>query len=57
MIRHKGSYGYHKGLWEIAPWDEDREFIGMTYMEWSDDVRGHLNDPEVDRILRQIKEI
>tara|TARA_Y100001937_G_scaffold110238_1_gene155623 strand:+ start:787 stop:1044 length:258 start_codon:yes stop_codon:yes gene_type:complete len=57
VIRHKGSYGYQKGLWEVAPWDEDRQFIGMTYMEWSDDVKGHLNDPEVDRILRQIKNL
>ena len=57
VIRHKGSYGYHKGLWEVAPLDENKEFIGMSYLDWSDDVQGHLNDPEVDRILRQIKEI
>ena len=62
VICHDGSYGgpYKKnGLnrWEIAPWDEDKEFIGVNMLEWNDDVRGHLNDPEVDRILRRIQQL
>ena len=57
VIKHKGSYGYQKGLWEVAPLDENKEFIGMSYLDWNDDVKGHLNDPEVDRILRRIEQL
>jgi hypothetical protein len=58
VIRHKGSYGGDKGLWEIAPWrDDNNEFIGQNGLGWNDDVKGHLNDPEVDQILRQISQL
>ncbi len=57
VVRHEGSYGYADGKWEIAPWDSDKEFIGMTYLDWSDDVKGYLNDPEVDRILRLVQQL
>ena len=54
VIKHKGSYGYSKGLWELAVLNEGE----LCYdTEITNDVIGHLNDPEVDRILRQIKEI
>lgn len=51
VIRHKGSYGYQKGLWELAVL-----FGGeLCYdTEITDDVIGHLNDPEVDQLLRRI---
>ena len=60
VICHDGSYGgpYKKNgpnKWEIAALDEDKDFIGRTYLNWSDDVKGHLNDPETDRILRIIQ--
>lgn len=57
VVKHNMSYGHKAGLWEIAPWDEAHNFIGVTMLEWLDDVKGYLNDPEVDKILRQVKEL
>tara|TARA_B100000927_G_scaffold201834_1_gene163443 strand:- start:3056 stop:3304 length:249 start_codon:yes stop_codon:yes gene_type:complete len=54
VIKHKGSYGYQKGLWELAVLHNGK----LCYdTEITDDVIGHLNDPEVDRLLRMIKEL
>ena len=54
VIRHKGSYGYSKGLWELAVLEGDE----LCYdTEITDDVIGHLNDPEVDRLLRRIQQL
>ena len=54
VIRHKGSYGYSKGLWELAVLEGDE----LCYdTEITDDVIGHLNDPEVDRLLRRIQHL
>ena len=51
VVKHKGSYGYQKGLWELAVLFEGE----LCYdTEITGDVIGHLNDPEVDNILRQI---
>ena len=51
VIKHKGSYGYDKGLWELAVLHEGE----LCYdTEITGDVIGHLNDPEVDNILGQI---
>ena len=51
VIKHKGSYGYDKGLWELAVLHEGE----LCYdTEITGDVIGHLNDPEVDNILAQI---
>jgi hypothetical protein len=51
VVKHKGSYGYAQGLWELAVL-----FNGeLCYdTEITSDVIGHLNDPEVDNILGQI---
>ena len=51
VIQHKGSYGYQKGLWEVAVlWHGEICYdSGIT-----EDVMGHLNDPEVDNILGKI---
>lgn len=57
VIKHEGSYGYDLDKWEIAPLGADGEFIGQSQLEWYDDVRGHLNDPQVDDILRHIANI
>ena len=54
VIKHKGSYGYDLDKWEIAPLGQQDEFIGQSVFEWYDDVQGYLNDPQVDRILKQI---
>jgi hypothetical protein len=54
VIKHKGSYGGNIGLWEVAVLKEG-ELCYDTKI--TNDVIGHLNDPEVDRILTQIKEL
>jgi hypothetical protein len=54
VVKHEGSYGYDLDKWEIAPLGSNNEFIGISILGWHDDVQGHLNDPEVDRILKQI---
>ena len=58
VIKGKYTYGGPEGLWEIAPWTNDKhEFIGLSLLGWYDDVKGRLNDPEVDRILKQIERL
>lgn len=54
VIKHKGSYGYSKGLWELAVL-ESGELCYDT--EITNDVIGHLNDPEVDALLRRIQQL
>ena len=54
VIKHRGSYGHSKGLWELAVL-EGGELCYDT--EITDDVIGHLNDPEVDRLLRRIQQL
>jgi hypothetical protein len=51
VIKHKGSYGFDKGLWELAVLNEGE----LCYdSEITGDVIGYLNDPQVDNILGQI---
>ena len=51
VIKHRGSYGYSEGLWELAVLNEGE----LCYdTEITNDVIGYLNDPEVDRYLRRI---
>jgi len=69
VIQHKGSYGYQKGLWEVAVlfhgelcyyqkglWEVAVLFHGeLCYdTEITEDVIGHLNDPQVDNVLGKI---
>ena len=54
VVKHKGSYGGKSGLWELAVL-KDNELCYTT--DITSDVMGHLNDPEVDRILNQISEL
>jgi len=55
IVRHSFSYGGNKGLWELAVLDKNGELCYDTPI--TDDVIGHLNDPEVDRILEEIKRL
>ena len=55
VIKHKGSYGYEHGLWELAVLDTDGSLCYNTSI--TNDVMGHLNDPQVDSILKQIEEL
>jgi len=55
VVRHKGSYGYMKGQWEIAVLDESGAICYSTPI--TDNVIGYLNDPEVDNLLGQISRL
>jgi hypothetical protein len=57
LVRHEGSYGYDKGLWEIAALGRDYDFIGMSVLQWNDDVKGYLTAKESKSILNQIYNI
>jgi len=60
VVKFTGSYGWKAGLWEVAFMDrESRDFCEppldfMNEYSFSGDVGiyGHLNDPEVDRIVQ-----
>ena len=54
VIKHKGSYGYDKDCWELAVLFEG-ELCYST--DITSDVIGHLNDPEVDRLLGEISRL
>ena len=55
VVKHDFSYGGKDGKWELAVLDQQGELSYDTNI--TDDVLGHLNDPQVDRILRQIKDL
>lgn len=57
VIKGEYSYGGKNNLWEIAPWNSSRDFIGRSLLDWEDDVLGHLNDNEVNNVLSQIKNL
>tara|TARA_Y100000389_G_scaffold191656_1_gene218191 strand:- start:377 stop:652 length:276 start_codon:yes stop_codon:yes gene_type:complete len=50
VIKHKYSYGGKKGLWEVALLKGDELFYNADFP----DVKGHLNDPQVDAELIHI---
>tara|TARA_B110001454_G_C12409131_1_gene304336 strand:- start:94 stop:387 length:294 start_codon:yes stop_codon:yes gene_type:complete len=54
VIRHDGSYGGQRGLWEIAV-----TLHGILCYDTSitNDVIGHLNTEEVNKELQAIKEL
>jgi len=54
VIMHQGSYGYSKGLWELAVL-ENGELCYDTSI--THDVIGHLTKAEVNKYLKQIKEL
>jgi len=55
VVKHDFSYGGKDGKWELAVLDQQGELSYDTNI--TDDVLGHLNDPQVDQILRQIKDL
>ena len=42
VIKGPGTIGGNKGLWEIAPMDIGKHFIGQALLDWDDDVMGRL---------------
>ena len=59
VVKHKYSYGGDKGLWELAVIENitDDGFEMCYTTEITEDVIGHLNDPEVDRLLYLIRDL
>ena len=59
VIKHYGSYGYEKDLWELALLtnrDDEGKWV-LDYdeiVEW--DVMGYLTDEQVNKILKYISE-
>ena len=49
VIKGPGTIGGEKGLWEIAPMDIGKHFIGQALLDWNDDVMGKLTLGEVYR--------
>jgi phosphate-selective porin len=60
VIRHSGSYGSDRGLWELAVirylGEDDRFRLNYT-TPVTDDVIGHLTDDDVEKLLLQISEL
>lgn len=65
VVQFTGSYGYRAGLWEVAFMDRaTQDFVKppldfMSEYSWSGAVGiyGHLNDPEVDRIVQAMEKL
>ena len=54
VIRHLGSYGNEKGLYEVGI------FFGPRMCDplgWNDTVRGYLNEDDVTETLKQLQEL
>ena len=55
VIQGPYTYGGPDGKWELAVLDKNEDLCYTTPI--TEDVVGHLNDPEVDNLLRQIKQL
>ena len=57
VVRHKGSYGNEKGLYEMGVFDNQR--CGVNAMcdplDWGDTVKGWLTPQDVEQELKAIK--
>lgn len=61
VVKFTGSYGYKKGLWEVAFMDRDtRDFVDppLDFLSEYDNpdpgIYGSLNDPDVDRCHKSL---
>jgi hypothetical protein len=59
VVKHEGSYGGGKGLWELAVINNiSEDGFDICYdTPITNDVIGWLNDPEVDRLLYLIRDL
>ena len=61
VVKHWGSYGHERDLWELAViWysHPEKDIWYLTYdTDITDDVIGYLTDEEVISILKQINEL
>ena len=54
VIMHQGSYGFSKGLWELAVLQNGALCYDTPI---TNDVIGHLNEEEANNYLNLIKEL
>ena len=52
VVKHKGSYGYNEGLYEIAILYNNELYYGSLI---ANDIIGHVNPKDIGKILLQIK--
>jgi hypothetical protein len=59
VVKHEYSYGGDKGFWELAVINNiSEDGFDICYdTPITNDVIGHLNDPEVDRLLYLIRDL
>lgn len=56
VVKHWGSYGHDRDLWELAVLVFDGDMWELTYdTEITDDVEGYLTDQDVLELLRRIQ--
>ena len=62
LVRFTGSYGYKDNLWELAIIEKDtQDFVDLPidvlneYPAADTGIYGYLNDPEADRIIREVR--
>ena len=52
VVMHPGSYGFVRGLWELAVLDREGNIAYDTPI--TDDVLGHLTETKVEETLQEI---
>ena len=59
IVKHQGSYGNEKGLYEIGVFDAQRYGIDAMCdpLDWGDTVKGWLDEEEVESIIKQLQEL
>ena len=64
VVQFTGSYGYKGGLWEVAFMDRETQDFCEPPLDFLTEYRnadvgiyGHLNDPEVDRIVQAMGQL
>ena len=55
VVKHKGSYGNDKGLYEIGVFDANDRMCDP--LDWGDDVKGWLTPEGVEKELALISEL
>ena len=57
VIRGEHTYGGKSGLYEIAPMDIGKHFIGQALLDWNDDVMGHLTLQQVQQQCKLLEKL
>jgi len=67
LVKFPGSYGYKKGLWELAIINKDGDFEDPPYEEVlkilddyhraDEGIYGWLKDPDADRIIQMVRRL